>query len=125
MLYTPLKTKTHVLFTLSSTHTLYNKPTTSSLHTLCTCKLYVLFCPLPPSPFPSLGRNRYLQLLADRKALVPYFKETLAAVAEKHGERMLDTSNPISSAMTVGTVVRLRLVLSLTYLNLSLLYAHV
>ena len=108
---------THILciYTLSPhthTHTIQQIHHLLSTHSLHMQTLHTLL-PTAPLPFPSLGRNRYLQLLADRKALVPYFKETLAAVAEKHGERMLDTSNPISSAMTVGTVVRLRLVLSL------------
>ncbi|RHY27493.1 hypothetical protein DYB32_006732 [Aphanomyces invadans] len=38
-----------------------------------------------------MGRNGYMTLLADRKALVPYFKDQLAQVAEACGERVLHT----------------------------------
>ncbi|ETW08736.1 O-phosphoseryl-tRNA(Sec) selenium transferase [Aphanomyces invadans] len=49
-----------------------------------------------------LGRNGYMTLLADRKALVPYFKDQLAQVAEACGERVLHTPhNDISFGMTL------------------------
>eukprot|EP01136_Pigoraptor_vietnamica_P011233 Opistho-1_new@3591 len=52
-----------------------------------------------------LGSNGYKRLLKERKELYSYFVERMGAVAAKHGERMLSTThNPISFAMTLGSL---------------------
>lgn len=51
--------------------------------------------------FLTLGENGYLEILKDRKKMVPEFREKLMDVANKHGERVLDIrDNSISFAMT-------------------------
>ena len=50
----------------------------------------------------SMGEEGYSNLLREREALVPDLRAGLAAVAEKHGERLLETpGNSISFAMTL------------------------
>ncbi|OQR96216.1 o-phosphoseryl-tRNA(Sec) selenium transferase-like [Achlya hypogyna] len=50
-----------------------------------------------------LGRAGYKALLDARKALVPYFRDELAKVADAHGERLLVTRhNDISFCISVG-----------------------
>lgn len=53
--------------------------------------------------FLSLGKSGYEQFLSERKKCYSYLKEKLSAVAEKHGERVLETpQNQISLAMTLA-----------------------
>ena len=45
----------------------------------------------------SLGRAGYRKLLADRKAMYQYLQQQLSLCAERHGQRLLKTTNnPIS-----------------------------
>eukprot|EP00908_Phaeocystis_cordata_P025735 Transcript_8215.p2 GENE.Transcript_8215~~Transcript_8215.p2 ORF type:complete len:477 (+),score=137.60 Transcript_8215:52-1431(+) len=56
-----------------------------------------LFCTLL-----HLGADGWAKLLADRQALLPGFRAQLAALAERHGERLLSTPhNSISMAITL------------------------
>ena len=51
-----------------------------------------------------LGADGWERLLADRLRLLPLFRERLAAVAVKHGERLLETPhNSISMAVTLSS----------------------
>jgi hypothetical protein len=52
----------------------------------------------------SMGRSGLLSLLSQREQLFTRAKSELAALASKHGERLLETSNPISMAMTLNTL---------------------
>ncbi|XP_071481281.1 O-phosphoseryl-tRNA(Sec) selenium transferase-like [Diadema antillarum] len=53
----------------------------------------------------SLGSSGYKKLLKERKELYQHLREELSKVAEKHGERLLQTPhNPISMAMTLGNI---------------------
>jgi O-phospho-L-seryl-tRNASec:L-selenocysteinyl-tRNA synthase len=55
----------------------------------------------------SLGKNGWVTLLSQREQLLPYFKATLAKVAAKHGERLLETpNNLISVGVTLGSFIR-------------------
>ena len=57
-----------------------------------------LFCTLV-----HLGVDGWTKLLADRQALMPPFRVQLAALAERHGERLLHTpNNTISMAITLS-----------------------
>ena len=57
-----------------------------------------LFCTLV-----HLGVDGWTKLLADRQALMPPFRLQLAALAERHGERLLHTpNNTISMAITLS-----------------------
>ena len=57
-----------------------------------------LFCTLL-----HLGVDGWTKLLADRQALMPPFRVQLAALAERHGERLLHTpNNTISMAITLS-----------------------
>ena len=57
-----------------------------------------LFCTLL-----HLGVDGWTKLLADRQALMPPFRLQLAALAERHGERLLHTpNNTISMAITLS-----------------------
>ena len=57
-----------------------------------------LFCTLL-----HLGADGWTKLLADRQALMPPFRVQLAALAERHGERLLHTpNNTISMAITLS-----------------------
>ncbi|KAJ8599617.1 hypothetical protein CTAYLR_004690 [Chrysophaeum taylorii] len=52
-----------------------------------------------------LGRTGWTRLLADREALLPRFRETLEAVAVRHGERLLDCEhNRVSVGVSLATV---------------------
>ena len=52
----------------------------------------------------SMGRSGYLDLLGNRKIVYDYFKQKLKALAEAHGERVIETpKNQISIAMTLDT----------------------
>ena len=58
-----------------------------------------LFCTLL-----HLGADGWAKLLADRQALMPPFRVQLAALAERHGERLLHTpNNTISMALTLSS----------------------
>jgi O-phospho-L-seryl-tRNASec:L-selenocysteinyl-tRNA synthase len=55
----------------------------------------------------SMGLNGYSRLLAERQTLLETFPQQLAAVAEKHGERLLSSpSNTISFGITLDTLAR-------------------
>ena len=61
-----------------------------------------LFCTLL-----HLGADGWTQLLAERQRLMPLFREKLQALAEKHGERVLETpNNTISMAVTLSPGAR-------------------
>lgn len=50
----------------------------------------------------SLGMAGYKQLIAQRKEMYSYLKDELGKIANRHGERLLDTKgNPISMGMTL------------------------
>ncbi|KAK4883523.1 hypothetical protein RN001_006842 [Aquatica leii] len=52
-----------------------------------------------------LGKNGYRELVDDREAMFDYLKEGLSVVANKFGERLLNTSeNDISVAMSLSTI---------------------
>ena len=52
-----------------------------------------------------LGADGWTRMLAEREALVPSFRERLAALAKAHGERLLDTAacNSISMAVSLNS----------------------
>ncbi len=50
----------------------------------------------------SMGRSGLVSLLAQREQLFARAKSELAALASKHGERLLDTANQISMAMSLA-----------------------
>ncbi len=57
----------------------------------------------------SLGRQGYAQLLRQRKELFPYCRAALAALAAKHGERLLETpANSISIGPSCPTARHFR-----------------
>ncbi|KAG1680516.1 O-phosphoseryl-tRNA(Sec) selenium transferase [Nymphon striatum] len=50
----------------------------------------------------SLGQNGYKKLLKERKSNMVYLKERLNQCADTYGERVLQTKNPISIAVTLN-----------------------
>jgi O-phospho-L-seryl-tRNASec:L-selenocysteinyl-tRNA synthase len=53
----------------------------------------------------SMGRRRWREKLAARKALLPAFRARLAEVMARHGEKVLDTPhNTISMALTLDSL---------------------
>lgn len=44
----------------------------------------------------SLGVNGYKNLINQRKEMYKYLKDELQKIAAKHGEKILDSNNPIS-----------------------------
>eukprot|EP00002_Diphylleia_rotans_P036295 TRINITY_DN7982_c0_g1_i2.p1 TRINITY_DN7982_c0_g1~~TRINITY_DN7982_c0_g1_i2.p1 ORF type:complete len:239 (+),score=31.80 TRINITY_DN7982_c0_g1_i2:250-966(+) len=53
----------------------------------------------------SMGASGFRRLLKEREEYFQYTKERLLEVAQKHGERVLNTpNNPISMAMSVGNL---------------------